>query len=143
MIETTGLIDPWIYGTLSEDSTLMGLIGGLDHLSGTLSAVPLETPYVTFLCQSSRDVGGVGGIRISTDNLYIVKAVAQGGTWDDVSQIASRVDYLLHRPGSVMTEGSGSLSCIRESIVQYPEVTEGLQYRHLGGIYRIRASADV
>jgi hypothetical protein len=143
MIETTGIIDPWLWATLSEDATLIGLIGDLDHLSGTLSTAPLPLPYVTFMCQSSRDVGGVGGIRISTDNLYIVKAVAQGGTWDDVNQIAGRIDSLIHRPSSVMTEGSGSLTCVRESIVQYPEVTEGLQYRHLGGIYRIRASADV
>lgn len=143
MIETTGIVDPWIFSTLSEDPTLMGLIGGLDHLSGTLSPVPLVPPYVTFLCQSSRDIVGVGGVRISTDNLYMVKAVVQESTWENATEIASRIDYLINRPNSVMTESSGSLSCVRESIIQYPEVEEGLQYRHLGGIYRIRASADI
>lgn len=141
MIETTGIIDPWLYATLSGDPALAGLVSG--RISGTLSVDTLAVPYVTFLMQSSRDIAGVGGTRISTDNLYAVKAVAQTGTWDDVNAIAQRIDALLHRPSAVMTQGSGSLSCIREQIIQYPEVEEGLQYRHLGGIYRIRASADV
>ena len=140
MIETTGIVEPWLWDTLSADTTLMGLVN--DTLSGTLSSEALPVPYVTFLMQSSRDVGGTGGTRISTDNLYIVKGVTQGASWDDGEPIAERIDFLLHRPSAVMTSGSGSLTCIREQIVQYPEQQEGLQYRHLGGIYRIRASAD-
>ncbi len=88
-------------------------------------------------------MSAVGGIRISTDNLYIVKGVAQTSTWDDLVPIANRIDYLIHRPTAVMTQGSGSLTCTREMVHQLAEVTEGMQYRHLGGIYRIRASADV
>lgn len=140
MIETIEIAEKWLYATLSADATLAGLVA--DRISGTLSPELLELPYVTFLMQSSRDVSEVSGIRISTDNLYIVKAVGQTSTWDDLAPIASRIDYLIHRPGSVMIQGSGSLTCIREMVHQQAEVDEGLQYRHLGGIYRIRASAD-
>lgn len=141
MIETVEIAEKWLYATLSADATLAGLVG--DRISGTLSPELLPTPYVTFLLQSPRDIIGVGGVRISTDNLYIVKGVAQTSTWDDLTSIANRIDYLIHRPGSTMIQGTGSLTCIREMVHQMAEVDEGLQYRHLGGIYRIRASADV
>lgn len=140
MIETVGIIETWLWDTLSADATLMGLVD--NSLSGTLSSEALTVPYVTFLMQSSRDVVGNAGQRISTDNLYVVKGVTQSGSWDDGEAIAERIDALLHRPSAVMTSGSGSLTCIREQIVQYPEVQDGIQYRHLGGIFRIRASAD-
>lgn len=141
MIETTGIVEPWLFATLTEDATLVALVGG--RISGTLSATPLKPPYVTFLLQSSRDVKGVGGAQISTDNLYMVKGVAQTSSWNDLNPIAERINYLINRPGSTMTGAQGSLTCVREFILQEPEVEDGVQYRHLGGVYRIRASADV
>lgn len=140
MIETTGIVEPWLWATLTEDAVLSDLAA---EISGTLSPTQLATPYVTFLMQSTRDVQGVAGVRISTDNLYVVKAVDRSSSWDLAEQVASRIDYLIHRPNAVMESGSGSLTCVREQIVQYPEADGGQQYRHLGGIYRIRASADV
>lgn len=141
IIETVEIADTWLYNTLSTDGPLAALVG--DRISGTLSGNVLPTPYVTFLCESSVDVTGNAGARISTDNLYAVKAVAQTASWDDVLPIAKRLSTLLHRPGQVMqVTGKGSLTCTRERMIQYPEVDEGVQYRHLGAIYRIRASAD-
>lgn len=145
MIETVDLADVWIYQTLAADAALNALVG--DRISGTLSNELPDTPYVTFLCQSTLDVIGTGGIRISTDNLYEVKAVAQTASWDDVRPIARRIFALLDRPGQTMAvedtgNGSGSLTCIRDHIIQYPEVDDGLQYRHLGAMFRIRTSGD-
>lgn len=140
MIETVEIIDTWLYATLSQDPDLAALVG--DNVTGTLSANPLTPPYAHFMLQSSLDVRGVGGYRISTDNLYVVKGVVQGGSWDDVLPIASRIDYLLHRPTATMASGGGSLTCVRDSTIQAVEVEDGLQYRHLGGVYHIRASAD-
>lgn len=139
-IETVEIADTWLYATLSGDSALAVLVG--DRISGTLSGEPLATPYVTFLCQSTLDVNGVGGARISTDNLYAVKAVAQASSWDDVVPIANRISALLHRPNQVVTTAAGSLTSVRQNLIQYPEVDEGVQYRHLGAVFRIRASAD-
>lgn len=141
MTETIDLVEPWIYGQL-QDSALLTLIGGLDHISGTLSVDELPTPYVTFLMQSSRDVQGNAGQIISTDNLYMVKAVAATASWDDVSPIATILTGLFHLPNTVVNVTGGSLTSTRENIIQYPEITEGVQYRHLGAVYRIRASRD-
>lgn len=140
MIETIEIAEAWLYATLSADEELQALVG--DRFTGTLSAVTLAPPYVHFLQQSTLDIIGVGGIRISTDNLYVVKGVSQGNSWDDVLPIAQRIDYLIHRPNSVMLQGGGSLTCIRERSFQAAEVDGSIAYRHLGGVYRIRASAD-
>ena len=141
--ETVDLIEPWLYSVISTDATLLSLLGGVEHISGTLSLDELPLPYVTFLMTSSRDIEGNAGLIISTDNLYQVKAVAASGSWDDVIPIAARLKALLYHPGQVINVSGGSLSCTREQIIQYAEITEGVQYRHLGASWRIRASLDV
>lgn len=139
--ETVELVEPWLYATLTADSELAILVG--DSVSGTLAPAPLTPPYVTFLMQSSVDIiTGAGGDRITTDNLYIVKAVVAGSGWDQAIPIAARINMLLHRPNETINVPGGSLVSIGERIVQYPEVDAGIQYRHLGRIFRIRASAD-
>jgi hypothetical protein len=144
MIETVGLVEPWIYAKLIADengSTGVADLIDVDSISGTLSAVPLTPPYVTFLMNSTTDIiTGAGGARISVESLYVIKAVAAGGSWDDVVALAERIDALFHLPNTVVTLSGGSLSSIRERVISYPEVDEGVQYRHLGGIFRIRAS---
>ncbi len=140
--ETVDLVEPWLYATLSGDATLLGLIGGLTHLSGTLSIEELPLPYVTMAFVSARDIQGNAGSIIAVESIYQVKAVDATASWDDVIPIASRITTLLHRPGQVVTLTGGSLTIVRERILQYPEVTDGVQYRHLGAQWRIRASRD-
>jgi hypothetical protein len=139
-IITTGIIAPWLYGLLSADATIMSLVGS--RVSGTLSSTPPATPYVTFLMQDHRDVLGVGGIEVMGDCLYAVKAVDRSGGWDSVNPIAARIHTLLHRPHTNISVPGGSLTTVREQIIEYPEVDAGQQFRHLGGVYRIQASHD-
>lgn len=140
--ESIDIIEPWIWKTISEDPQLLELVGGIDHISGTLSNEELPLPYVTMLYQSSRDITTNQGHVIAIEALYMVKSVDATGSWDDLTPIASRVSELLYHPGETITVENGSLTCTRERIIQYPEKLEGVQYRHLGAIWRIRASRD-
>lgn len=142
MSETVDLIEPWIYASLVGDADVVSLVGGVDSISGTLSVGDLAPPYVTFMMQSSRDVTGNAGVIISTTNLYMIKAVARTGSWDDLRPIDARIHALFHRPNTEIDVPGGSLTSHRENIIAYPEVTEGVQYRHLGAVYRIRASRN-
>jgi hypothetical protein len=142
VIETVDIIDPWLYATLSGDATLLGLINGANQLVSTLGSGNVATPYVQWFQSSTRDVLAVGGIRVQVDTLYTVKAVATGASWSVVRPIARRVDFLLNgKDVTVSSPIPGQISCRRESIVQYPEVEQAEQFRHLGGVYRIRANA--
>lgn len=138
-IETVEVADTWIYATLSGDAALAALVG--DRISGTLAESLPQTPYVTFLLTSSRDVTTFDGTVIAADCIYEVKAVGQGASWYDVTPIAKRVHELIHLGRDTATTASGSLTSVRERVIQYAEVDEGVQYRHLGGLYRIRASS--
>jgi hypothetical protein len=142
VIETVSIVQPWLYDVLTGDSALVDMVG--EDISGALSPEALTPPFVSFLLDSGVDVlTGAGASRISVNTLYLVKAVAATTSWDDVGPIASRIDTLLHLPYQVVTLDNGSLSSIRERIVQYPEVQDGIAYLHLGALYRIRVSADV
>lgn len=136
-IETVTVIDSWLYSKLSTDSALSELVG--DRLIGTLAGGNVVTPYVVWFLSSARDISTVPTIRVQVDALYTVKAVGEGSSWDEVQAVASRVDALLH--GANDTTATGSVACVRESIVQYAEVDSGTQYRHLGGIFRVRANS--
>lgn len=140
-IETVEIVDKWLWDTLSGDATLSGMVNG--RISGTLSDRVLETPYVHFSYQSDRNITAIGGEIISVDCRYLVKAVGKTSSWGTILPMAKRIQELIHRPyQTFQVTGVGSLTTIRESVVQQPESDSGIQYRHLGGIYRIRASAD-
>lgn len=142
-VETIDVVEPWLYATLTGDATLTGLVG--QAIIGTLSGDAVAPPYVVFSHVSSRDVLGTGGVRTQVDCLYTVKAVARAASWDAVRPIAARVGVLLGGADPTVvrtvTTANGDLTCVREGIVQYPEVTEGAQYRHLGATWRIRANS--
>ena len=138
-VETVEIIDTWLWARLSGDDELMDAIGGTDNLVGTLAHAAIGTPYIAYFLSSSRDIYTVPQIRVQVDAIYTVKAVSEGATWSIVAPIARRIDSLLD--GVNTTTPNGDLSCVREGIVQYPEVEQATQYRHLGGTYRFRANS--
>lgn len=139
-VETVDLVETWLYSVLHGDVTLAGLVDG--RVIGPVAALgDFEVPFVVFSLAGTRDITSVDGTIIDTSSIYTIKAVGAGSSWDAVRSIAARVHTLIH--GKAYTfPGGGSLTCVRERIVEYPEEEAGQQYRHLGGQYRIRASRD-
>jgi len=140
-IETVELVEPWLYGVLNGDSTLNALVSGhIENTIGTL-ADSLALPKIVFQCISPRDVQNAQGLTIDTSNLYDITAVGLCDSWTPLIPIASRVHQLIQ--GIAYTfPGGGSLTCVRDMVIQRPEIVEGATYRHLGGMYRIRCSKD-
>lgn len=140
-IETTEVVEPWLFATLSADATLMGLVGGV--LVNTSEDAVEDPPdaWLEYAYVSARDILAVGGTRVQVDAIYQVKAVVRGSSYDPATAIFRRVSTLLDRPETQSTT-HGDISCRRETIIQYPERQDGTQYRHLGGTYRIRANSS-
>lgn len=137
MAETV-VADSWLYAVLSGDATLAGLATGGIHGHVNPNAAP-TFPYVLYQLQApGADVRGVGPARVMTQALYLVRGIAQANSFGgNLTTIANRIDVLL-QAASGSAAGGLVLSCVREQPFALPETAPGgLQYRHLGGIYRL------
>ncbi len=125
--------DKWLYATLSADATLIPLIAGRVYDGIAPSGTTL--PYVVFNYQGGYDVRGNGPIRVMVSGVYLVKAVGQGSSFASLWPIVSRIDTLLHAQHGANADGEAWAA--REQPFKYLEIDEGVQYRHLGGLYRV------
>ena len=130
-----GAIDTWLYATLSADATLVGLVAGRVYDSVAPQGAVL--PCIVFQHQGAHDVRGNGPGRIMASTVYLVKAIGQGSSFTALEAIANRVDVLLQ--GQSGSNTKGQCWAVREQPFKLAETDEGIQYRHLGGLYRIWA----
>jgi hypothetical protein len=135
MIESYDLIDKWIYETLSADTALAALVG--TRIGSELSVAQWSGPYVTFEAQGTRTIRSISGEILDTDSLYSVAGVTQGSSFAPTAAIASRIRALLDNRNVTVT--GGSITCFMERENREAESIEGVPYRYLGGVYRIRA----
>lgn len=137
-------VQEWLHDRLDDDATLRGLLGvpvGQTRISPAPG--PAEWGRGPFVVSDpftpQRDVRGVGNARISSDGLWIVKVVQGAASYTPLIPIAERIDVLLGGVGPLVVGARTILACHREEAVHYPETDGGVEWRHLGGLYRIRA----
>lgn len=130
-------IDKWIYQTLSADAALTAIVG--NRIYTELAPQLVDQPMVIYHQQSpSTDLMEVGQRRVWTQGRWMVKLVGRTQSFVDLYSAFDRIETLLHRADGVV--GSGNvLAVTREQIVKYVELSDGIQWRHFGGIYNIIA----
>ena len=132
-------VEEWLIDILAGDVTLTGLVS--TRIYNQLAPLGVTLPFVVFNWQASRDVFGLGTLRIMMNGLYTVKVVdnAASGMASAVA-IADQIDTLLHAAdGSVAA--AAILAVMRVEQINYVETVAGEHFRHLGGVYRIVAQA--
>lgn len=127
--------EQWLYATLSGDATLAGYAPG--GVFADQAPDGTETPYVIFTDQS----GGVdsltmNAIRVLSNPLYQVIAVAEASKFASVASAASRIDDLLKRTDGTAT-GGAILSCYREQPLIKSETINTQKWKSVGGLYRL------
>lgn len=137
--------DRWLFDVLTADPDLAALITdpGDDgpRVFSEVAPASAAYPFVVFAHQASTDVAGVGPYRIGTEATYVVKAVGEGQSYAPLRPVAARIDALLQGAGGAVIDGE-VWAAQRTAPVRYPEITpNGDQYRHLGGLYRLWATA--
>lgn len=132
-VESHGVAE-WIYSTL-------GSAQGLVNLSIYEDIAPQRAtkPYVIFSMQTSEDVNALGPNRAASEQTWLVKVVAQGGTYKAVADYAGSVDAALSGKIGTATAGSVAVRCTRDREVRYTETVDGMVWKHLGAVYRIFA----
>lgn len=97
-------------------------------------------PYLEVTVVEPRDVGGVGMAEVMAVAEVTVKAVGMAEAYEPLKPIAVAIHHALHGVTNAPLEGDGTmLSSRRIRTVSYPEQTQGVEYRHLGGTYEVHA----
>lgn len=132
-------VSRWIVQHLSADPDLQARAGGQAALQeriaeGTYAG---SAPWwIVFTILEPQDVKGVGMVQIMSRVQFQVKAVTKGASYAPIVPIYQRVNTLLEaQQDQEPALGGLILTCERVSGVQYPERTDGIEYRHLGGLY--------
>lgn len=139
------LIDQWMTDTLTGAPAVTSIVN--DRIFDRFMASGQDMwPVIIWQSQSPpRDITTANGARFIVEALYLVKAVAQVESYTKLAPLVSAIDVALTGPTdggvcAVLPTGV-ILTCIRDSAFESVEVSDGKQYRHLGGLYRIQAHA--
>jgi len=126
----------WIVGLIKADSALHGLIADRVYLG--VGAQTAAYPFLVVQHMDTRPVLTNGASVILWNELIMVKGVdKEGGGYGTLEPILSRVRAVLHAESGTTLNGT-VVSCVEERTVRYPEVSEGVTYRHLGLAFRIQ-----
>jgi hypothetical protein len=126
-------VQSWLYGILTGNATLTALHGNRVYEGSAPQGVVF--PVVIFNYMAGRDVTLVEGTRSHTSSLWLVKVVDKAETFTSTATITSQIDALLHAKKETM-DGI-NYSCLREEPFFLIEETDGVEYRHQGGMYRV------
>lgn len=133
--ETTGALG-WIAATVAADSTITTL-AGYGGLWENLAPLTVTSPYLIAQLMSSTDVLTANGHRVMSNQLWQLKGIAPASDYAALQTIAIRLDALF---GDVRQAGNATVtvsSSTREQEVNYSENVGTIQWRHVGGMYRL------
>lgn len=131
-------IESWISSTLRNDSALNTAVGG--RIFSYLAPQGATYPFVVYSFHAGRDVQGLGTSRIITRPLYLIKVITKGSSTDNSRTAADRIDELIGKAVSQVKDGY-VFSARRVESISFQEEgeTADVQYRHVGGLFRIEA----
>lgn len=113
-------------------SKLSSLLSG--RVYSNVAPQPAVYPLIVFSVQSGgNDLIVVGGERVWAAPLMWVRVIGKTASLTPIAATADAIDTALHN-----TSGGVVASCIRESPFILAQEVDGVQYRHLGGFYRLR-----
>lgn len=130
-LETVAAVE-YLYARLTADPVIAA--------AGVFDApAPDKTPspWVQYTHVSGIDVMVVGTARVMQNQLWQVHAVCQGQSFRPAEDLSRRIDAQLHGgPLTAVADGQ-LLGSLRTDSIRMTRVAGGLQYRWLGGLYRL------
>jgi hypothetical protein len=130
-----------IYGKLAGDTTLNNLLG--TPPTGYSKSIYYQEapagasfPLVVFQKQSGVPTEAMTDPSALETDIWLVKAIDHNTSADTAEAIQARVIVLLN-DAALSISGAATLYIRRQSDVEYPEVTDGEQYKHAGSLFRL------
>lgn len=131
----TSAAKAFLGSVLASSASLITALGGTAIYADVIPQGS-ALPAIVYSVQAGTMEGNGRGDAIAGVPLMTVKAVTQGygvATADSLMEIVKPL--LEGAQGTV--DGYRILGCSRVGAVDYPEVAQGVLYRHLGSIYRV------
>jgi hypothetical protein len=129
----------WIRSEAIADSQLVAAASGGIHKG--VASIGVITPFMSYGRQAGSDRLTLAAVRIWTDILMLIQMVGPSSSEVALEAGADRIDALFKDRRNVAIPGGGGsvLACYREQEVAYddPQPVNGVQWSHLGGLYRI------
>jgi hypothetical protein len=124
--------DAWITSYLEADASLMTMVSGAySEVIPKGAAIPAIRYHVQ---GPNFDVPGVSANRIMVHLRYLIVVVGRVNSYGPLAPAADRLDVLLQdAQGSTATVNV--LSVTRDEPFKMLEISDGEQWRHLGGLY--------
>lgn len=145
LADITVAIQEWVVSRLTDSADLADALGiDTEDVAARIWDSPpppdADLPYIDVMVTEPRDVGALGLIQVMASALVTVKVVGREESYEPLRPVAVAIHAALQgRTGDQVSGGGAVLSSDRLRAVAYPEVTEGVEYRHLGGTYAVNA----
>jgi hypothetical protein len=130
-----------IYGRMAGDTTLSNMlatpaIGYSKAIYHQQAPENAGYPFVIFQKQSGIPTEAMSDPSALETDVWLVKAVDRNTSADTAEAIADRVKTLLN-DAPLSISGATLIYLRRQSDVEYPEVDQGVSYKHVGSLYRL------
>lgn len=134
----------WAYARLTGSQEVADALGvPLEGVSDRVWPDPApagtEAPFIVYSAGEAQDTQAMGPFaRIHSTVPLNVKGVDQSRTYDDLAPVARAIyAALVGRVGDDVSAGGTMLSARRIAGIQYPELGDGIEYRHLGHLLSV------
>jgi len=97
---------------------------------------PATYPFVIFSKQAGTPTYAMVTDPAFETDVWLVKAVDRSTSADGAEAAAARLITLLN-DGALTISGAVQLYLRRQSDVEYPETEDGVEYHHVGALYRL------
>lgn len=129
----------WVTSTITSNPEFQSLAGSPARAAQRVREGVYEGAepwWVVFTILPPQDVKGAGLTHLASTVQFQVKVVAKATSYTDLVPVYQRIHELLEgRTNQEPTQGGLILNATRVSGIMYPERTQGIEYRHLGGLY--------
>lgn len=126
----------YVFTLLTEDATVQRLLGADGQVYDDMLPPEVTFPYILVSHRHNADTMTWNGHRVMNVATMQIKAVDRVSSYvPKLMPLMSRVDSLLHRSSGTLALGT-VFQVNRQSIYKFSEILEGVEHRHLGGIYR-------
>lgn len=124
---------------LADRPALMTAVSGrlYGHAAPQAEDGEPDYPFVLWSQNSiGQDLSAIGSILIWAVLEYVVRVVGRTNSWDPLVTAAAEIEEALADTDGTVPGGVVH-ACTRVRPFLLPEIRNGVQYRHLGGVYRL------